>query len=341
VAGVDGHSDALIEVARRRLRGERRALADRHVAAMRRADLSTQFLVVGGDFPLFAGDQVSDPLRDHLELMDVFWAEQEEAKADLGAVLWAEDVDDYEGERVGFVLHWEGAGVLRESLAPLRAAWREGLRSIGLTWNAPNGLADGCGEPRGGGLTELGKRVVREANRLGIVVDVSHLCDRSARDVFEVAAAPPMASHSNARAVHDHPRNLVDDDIRAIAELGGIVGICAYPPMLSDGDATIEDMVRQIDHICALIGPQSVGVGADFIDFIDPSWAESAIFWPYREALLQPFPTGFETLTAYPNLAEELGRRGYAEDVVAGIMGGNFRRLLREVLPARARRDAI
>jgi membrane dipeptidase len=335
VPWLDGHSDALIEVARRRLRGEKRTLADGHAALMREGNLSMQFLVVGGDFPIFVGDGVSDPLRDHLELMDVFWAEQEEAADEVGAVLWAEDVDGFEGGRVGFVLHWEGGAVLRSSLAPLRGAWREGLRSIGLTWNAPNGLADGCGEPRGGGLTALGKEVVREANRLGIVVDLSHLSDRATRDVLEVASAPPMASHSNARAVHDNPRNLTDADIRAIVARGGIVGICAYPPMLSDGDASLEDMVRQIDHICELVGPEAIGVGADFIDYIDVSWAESASLWAYRELLMQPFPSGFETLTAYPNLAEALRDRGYAEDVVEGIMGGNFRRLLRTVLPSR------
>lgn len=336
--GVDGHSDALIEVARRRLRGERRTLLDLHVAAMRKAEISTQFLVVGGDFPVFIGDATSDALRDHLELMDVFWGEQEEAAEEIGALLWSEDVAEFEADRVGFVLHWEGAAVIRESLAPLRGAWREGLRSIGLTWNAPNGLADGCGEPRGGGLTQLGKAVVLEANRLGMMVDLSHLSDRAMRDVLEVAEAPPMASHTNARAVHDHVRNLPDADLKAIAEKGGLVGICAYPPMLSAGEATLEDMVRQIDHMVELIGPEAVGVGADFIDFIDRSWAESAIFWPYRDALVQPFPRGFETLEAYPNLSAALRDRGYGEEAVAGIMGGNFRRLLKQILPVRPTR---
>lgn len=333
---LDGHSDALIEVARRRLRGERRSLADRHVALMREANLSTQFLVVGGDFPIFVGDQVSDPLRDHLELMDVFWAEQEEAAEEIGAVLWAEDVD--EDGRVGFVLHWEGAAVLRSSLVPLRAAWREGLRSIGLTWNAPNALADGCGEPRGGGLTAFGREVVQEANRLGMVIDLSHLSDRGTRDVLELATAPPVASHSNARGAYEHPRNLADAEIRAIAEAGGIVGVCAYPPMLGEGETSLDDLVRQVDYICDLVGPEAVGVGADFIDFIDRSWAESAQFWAYRDQLLLSFPTGFETLTAYPNLAEALQQRGYPEEAVAGIMGNNFRRLLRTVLPPRPSR---
>lgn len=333
---VDGHSDVMIEVARRRLRGERRVLADVHGALMRKANLSMQFLVVGGDFPLFAGDQATDHLRDQIELMDAFWAEQGEADEEIGAVLWTDDVDD--GDRLGFVLHWEGAAVLRSSLAPLRAAWREGLRSLGLTWNAPNALADGCGEPRGGGLTAFGEQAVREANRLGILLDLSHLSERATRDVLGVAEAPLMASHSNARAIYDHPRNLGDAEIRAIADLGGVVGVCAYPPMLSADSASLEDLVRQVDHLCELIGPEAVGVGADFIDFIDESWALSAAFWPYNDQLLQPFPQGFETLTAYPKLAEALASRGYPDEAIAAIMGGSFRRLLRAVLPARPSR---
>src|SRR5690606_15365141 len=153
--------------------------------------------------------------------------------------------------KIGVLLSIEGGEALEGSLAALRAFYRLGVRAMGLTWNGRNELADGCGDAdSGGGLTAFGRQVVQEMNRLGMVVDVSHLSERGFWDVLEVSRRPVIASHSNARAVCDHRRNLYDAQIRALAENGGVMGMNFCPEFLrSDGPATLEDVVRHIDHI--------------------------------------------------------------------------------------------
>ncbi|HEY8496697.1 MAG TPA: dipeptidase [Limnochordales bacterium] len=218
--------------------------------------------------------------------------------------------------KIGVLLSIEGGEALEGSLAALRAFYRLGVRALGLTWNGRNELADGCGDAdSGGGLTAFGRRVVQEMNRLGMVVDVSHLSERGFWDVLEISQHPIIASHSNARAVCDHRRNLYDAQIRALAERGGVMGMNFCPEFLrSDGPATLDDVVRHIDHIVNLVGPDHVGLGSDF-DGIDST------------------PIGLEDVSRLPALTEALLARGYDEASVAKILGGNFLRVFQSVLP--------
>lgn len=222
-----------------------------------------------------------------------------------------------ESGRIGVLLSIEGGEALEGSLAALRAFFRLGVRALGLTWNGRNELADGCGDAdSGGGLTAFGRQVVEEMNRLGMVVDVSHLAERGFWDVLAISRHPIIASHSNARAVCDHRRNLTDAQIRALAEHGGVMGMNFFPEFLrSDGPATLEDVVRHIDHIVDLVGPDHVGLGSDF-DGIDGT------------------PIGLEDVSRLPALTEALLARGYDEASVEKILGGNFLRVFQTVLPA-------
>jgi membrane dipeptidase len=333
---VDGHSDAMMDVARRRLRGERAVLARRHVPALRAGGVAAQFLMVGGDFPLFAGDFAEvDHLRQSLELIEAFHCEREESPDDVLLVRTREDLEAVRsGGGVGFVLHWEGVGAAA-SVSVLRTAWRLGLRSAGLTWNTANRAADGCGTRRDAGLTDYGRSLVAEMNELGIVVDVSHLSDRGVHDVCELSTRPVMASHTNARAVFEHPRNLPDEHIRLIAESGGVVGACAYPVMLTARERPgIDHIVGHIEHMCSVLGPEHVGIGCDFIDGISELWADSAYMHEFRAELSRPFPAGFETVSDVPRLHEALVRAGFDDEDLAGILGGNFLRVLGQCLPA-------
>jgi membrane dipeptidase len=338
VTVVDGHSDAMMDVARRRLLGERQVLARRHVPALREGGVRVQFLMVGGDFPLFQGDfgQV-DHLRQSLELLEALHSECEESPDDVRILRTRDDLDAVlAGDAIGFILHWEGVSPA-ESVSVLRLAWRLGLRSAGLTWYSTGQAADGSGSPRGAGLTAYGRELVAEMNRLGIVVDVSHLSDRGVEDVCELSTLPPIASHSNARAVFDHPRNLTDEHMRLIAERGGVVGACGYPVMLTAGERPgIAHIVRHIEHMCETIGPEHVGVGCDFTQGIAQLWCDSAHMHAYRHDLARPYPEGFETVSDLPRLGAALADAGFGEEEVAGIMGGNFLRVLAECLPDRA-----
>jgi membrane dipeptidase len=172
-------------------------------------------------------------------------------------------------------------------------------------------------------------------NRLGIVVDVSHLSDSGLADVCELSTRPVIASHSNARAVYDHPRNLTDEQIEMISAGGGVIGVCGYPAMLSAGARPhVNDLVRHVEHICSVAGPRHVGVGCDFTDGIRELWLDSAPMHPYREDLARPFPEGFETISDFPRLRDALLAAGLSEEDVMGIMGENFLRVLAECLPS-------
>ncbi|WP_324715721.1 dipeptidase [Carboxydochorda subterranea] len=268
-------------------------------------------------FTLFVSPEVPTPFNAlrALAILDALYAEKALAPDDLLLVRRASDIDDAVARRaIGVIVSLEGCEVLAGQISMLRTFYRLGVRAAGLTWNVRNELADGVGERRGAGLTAFGVEVVEEMNRLGMVVDVSHLAPAGFWDVMEVSRAPVMASHSNARALCDHPRNLADDQIRALARKGGVIGINFYPGFLRrDGPATLDDAVRHIDYLVELVGPDHVGLGSDF-DGISVT------------------PQGLEDPSRLPALTEALVRRGYDDGSIRKILGENFARLFRTVL---------
>ena len=183
-----------------------------------------------------------------------------------------------------------------------------------LTWNFRNLLADGAEEEHGAGLTDFGKQVVAEMNRLGMIVDVSHLCEASFQDVISLTSKPVIASHSNARAICDHVRNLNDYQLKAIAANGGVVGVNFYPKFLNNTDkASLDDVVRHIEHICSVTGENHIGIGADYdgIDFT---------------------PEGLEGAQCIPALFERLEQLNYSTGLLEKIAGLNFMRVIKQIL---------
>ncbi|MEK3882217.1 dipeptidase [Paenibacillus sp. PL2-23] len=180
-----------------------------------------------------------------------------ETRADLEACL--------KDGQTGALLSLEGAMGLGGKLSALRILHRLGVRAMGFTWNDANWAADGAMEARGGGLTAQGAAFVKACNELGIIIDVSHLSERAFWDVAELSEQPIIASHSNARALCDHPRNLTDLQIQAIIECGGVIGVTYVPMFLkANGQAGIVDVVEHMEHICALGGENSLMLGSDF-----------------------------------------------------------------------------
>ncbi len=219
----------------------------------------------------------------------------------------------HSGQR-GAILSLEGADALAGQIGVLHALFRLGVRLIGLTWNGANSVADGVGEMRGAGLTQFGKEVVQTMRSLGMVVDVSHLAERGVWDVLEIYGGPVVASHSNAAAVHPHRRNLSDDQIRGVAATGGLVGATFVPSFIGDRDVlTTEDLLRHIDHLLTVAGPDGVALGSDF-DGIDTTL------------------TDLRNGSDYPLLLEKLERR-YGSDVLAKVAGGNWLRVFSQILP--------
>jgi len=208
----------------------------------------------------------------------------------------------------------EGAEPLEKSLERLHefnAALR--LRMIALTWNYDNGVGQPAKLDDGKGLTPFGLELIREMDKLGIYADVSHLNERGFWDVFEKMNLPPIASHSNAKEICGSYRNLTKDQIRAIIEKDGYIGINFYPHFLKDGgeDTSVEDVIRHIDYIAELGGIGVLGLGSDF-DGIEVQ------------------PKGLENASGMKNIAPALLKRGYSENDIESIMGMNLWRKLKK-----------
>jgi membrane dipeptidase len=257
--------------------------------------------------------------------------------------------------RIAAVLTVEGGHPIADDLAILRMYHRLGVRSMTLTHFRDNNWVDSStDQPRHGGLTDFGRQVVREMNRLGMIVDVSHVSDEAFFDVLETTTRPVIASHSSCRALSPVPRNMTDDMIRALARNGGVISInfgagflnardaetlrqrigamAATAPTVTGraldefnaadyvrefgeripASATLEDAVAHIDHAVKVGGIDHVGIGSDWDG-------------------INSVPAGLEDVSKMPALTEALLRRGYSEDDVRKILGGNLLRVLEEV----------
>lgn len=171
--------------------------------------------------------------------------------------------------RIGGILALEGGSALNGKLENVDYFFKKGVRLMTLTWNHRNELGVGAVTANDEGLTPFGKQVVKRMNALGMIVDVSHLSDGGFYDVCQCSNVPFVASHSNARRICNHPRNLTDAMIAEIAKRQGMIGINLYPPFLTEKtEATIEHVLRHIEHILSIGGEDCIGLGCDF-DGID------------------------------------------------------------------------
>ncbi|TCN25116.1 dipeptidase [Mesobacillus foraminis] len=222
----------------------------------------------------------------------------------------------------------EGAYSLEEhnAIGLLHQYYDLGIRALGFTWNYSNSLGEGANRVYGdadrtasqGGLTELGEKVAREMNKLGMIIDVSHLSENTFWDVIKVSKAPIMATHSGAYSLRNHQRNLTDDQLKALARNGGVVGIVFYPDFLTYGYPDklnyIKDYVDHIDHVVKTIGIDHVALGSDFDG--------------------GPLPADIQDSSELYKVTQELVRRGYSSQDIEKLLGKNTLRLLKEVQKA-------
>ncbi len=220
-----------------------------------------------------------------------------------------------EEKRLGLMLSVEGGEILAGKVWMVDVLYRLGIRAIGLTWNQRNDLADGAGEAEAnGGLTRLGKEVVKRMNERGMAVDLSHLSEQSFWDVLKVADQPPYASHSCVASLCSHPRNLSDKQIIELARSGGIVGINFYSGFLrAEGEAKRADVVKHIQYIADLVGPDYVALGSDF------------------DGVEEQLP-GLEDVTMFPALLDDLERAGFSRKEIQGIGGENLLNYFKKVI---------
>ncbi|QQE81255.1 dipeptidase [Alicyclobacillus sp. SO9] len=218
-------------------------------------------------------------------------------------------------DKLAGILSLEGGGSLHGDTGILRILFQLGVRGAGLTWNPANELADGCREPRNAGLTAAGKAVVKEMVRLGMWVDLAHLADTGVKDVLHLTDGVVMASHANARAVHQHPRNLTDETIREIISRRGWMGLTFEGSFIADeGQQSVDSLLSHLDYVLQLGGEDCVGFGSDF------------------DGTTHPVP-GLKHAGDYVALKDILVKR-YGQMLAEKVLFYNFERFLLEVLPS-------
>lgn len=283
---IDAHCDALykMQIAARGLYQQKENLSFENADALatnlsrlKTGNIAVQFFAIFVD-----PDLPAEEMWQHaLEQANLFHQEIIEKHNEVKQIRKWQDIKTLKPGEIGAVLTLEGAEPIGNDLHKLAILYRLGVKSIGLTWNPANLCADGAEEPRGAGLTRLGKEVVSLNNSNQVWTDVSHLSVRAFWDVVELSDYP-IASHSNARTICDHPRNLYDNQIQALIEKGAPIHFALYPLFLKRDakTATVADLCKHIDHVCALGGEKHIGFGSDFdgIDYFIEGVTDSSCY---------------------------------------------------------------
>lgn len=246
-------------------------------------------------FAIYIPESIHPDMRfqSALYMVEIFYEKIIKAFPQLKLITCQEDITSLTSDQIGAVLTLEGCDAIGSDLIKLKSLIRLGVSSVGLTWNFANSVADGVLEERGAGLSRFGKDVLKILNETQTWCDVSHLSERGFWDVMEWGDYP-VASHSNCYSLCPHPRNLTDDQIKAMIQRNSVIGITFVPDFLSSNQAaSITDILRHLEHICSLGGEEHVGFGSDF-DGIDRFVLNLASLREY-EALVN------ELLKYYPN----------------------------------------
>ena len=267
---------------------------------MRKANVALQFFAAWVD-----GNAARNGLEQCICLIDTYWRMLQ--ASDGALVPFSRDFLPGAG-KIAALLTIEGGEAIAGSLEALRMLYKLGARAMTLTWNYSNELASPAMRRANLGLTRLGRKTVREMDRLGMALDVAHLSDAGINEALSIATRPIFASHSNARAICNHRRSLKDAHIKEIAKAGGIICVNFYPPQLCalPQNACAADVARHAAYIASLVGPEHVALGSDFDGMND-------------------YPRDLKNQGCLPALAEALRSAGFTENELEDIAYNNLR----------------
>jgi membrane dipeptidase len=326
---VEGHRDVYEQLYRHSI-GEEAPLRDAIAPRLIRDGINVCVYAVSGD-SYSHSQNTGRYLETALENIDSFLEEAPKSDGMITMIRTRADLPDrVRPGQISFLLHFEGGMPLQGSIHQLRNFYRLGLRSMQLTWNFRNELGDGVWENRTkGGLTRFGVEVIKEMNRLGMVVDLAHINREGFFQGLDAAEAPLIVSHANACGMLDNPRNLDDEQIKAIARQKGLVGILALPERVASKGAALEDLLKHLDYMVNLVGVEYIALGLDFVKYDGPRTLKDRHHPLHKPELIRDF----EEIEDLPKLVDGLIRRGYMEKEIALILGGNHLRVLKTILP--------
>ncbi len=273
-------------------------------------------------FAMYVSPQYTSRLLRLIQMLDAFQAEVEKNRETITvATGYKEITKTVKDGKIAAVITVEGGEPLEGRIESLRTIYRLGARSLTLTHFPRNELGDGSGADSGSHLTDFGQEVIEEMNRLGMIVDISHLNETGFWDVIELTKDPILATHSNCKALCSHHRNLTDDQIKALAENGGVMNLSFCGGFIKNGvgfdpeavkKVTIEDWLDHLDHAVELVGTSHVGIGSD----LDGGCG---------------FPD-LNDVTRFPLLTEGMISRGYSDEDIEKVLGVNDLRVFKKVL---------
>ena len=330
---ADAHVDLLMEVAyRERWRGETDVFAQTWLPLLEQGGVGLQVCPIYVDIVV----QPEGALREALSLAASFHRALRECGDRVVQVSSATDLDAVEkGERIGLMLSLEGVECFGVETWPADVFHALGVRMAGLTWNRRNAFADGAAE-EGGGLSRLGRELVDRLVSLGVILDLAHASSGTFREILDrVGDAPMLCSHGACRGVFDTPRNLEDEQLRALAEAGGLFGLMLHPIAIGPDRRTVDGVVDHLEHAVSVMGLERVCLGGDFTRRL---WEAMPPPPEWKDGLAPPGVTpgmGIEGLTGpeqYPALVERLSARGWSDEEVAAVTGSNLLRFLRNAL---------
>jgi membrane dipeptidase len=323
---VDLHADLPLDVVRRRRNGERQVLETRHLQKLKKGSVSTLIAPIWVE----SNYKPAKALKRGLQIANAFLEDLDESPH-------FQLIRNHEGfvraereDKIGIVLGVEGGEIVEDDLDLLRFFHRFGVRCFGLMWNQRNLMADGYDHVQDDqGLTEFGRQVIEELERLHVIVDLAHMAPKSFWDVMKVAQCPLIVSHVTTTR-HVGLRNMTDEQLRAVADNGGIVGILAVNVVKEV--ETMPDLQIYCDHIeyaVKIAGPEHVGLGPDFYDYyID----DLRSLTPSEH---HKFVRGLEDHSKLPDVITELSRRGLSDDAIHLICHDNFERIFKQIIGGR------
>jgi len=238
--------------------------------------------------------------------------------------------------KTGIILGFQNAHAFEDNLGYIEAFADMGVRVVQLCYNTQNLVGTGCYE-RDGGLSGFGREVIAEMNRVGIMVDLSHVGGATSEEAILASTKPVCYSHCLPSGLKEHPRNKSDEQLRFIADRGGFIGVTMFPPFLRRGiEATVDDYVEAIDYVINLAGEDCVGIGTDFTQGYDKGFFDWITHDKGRHRRLTNFgrivnPEGIRTIGEFPNLTAAMEKAGWTDTRIRKVMGGNWVNTFREV----------
>lgn len=328
---LDAHSDYGVQYLREIIKGNENAFIEQHYPNILKGGINVELLIVGGDFTL--PDFVFNNFENTLLVMRKINELAENNSDKLFLIKSSNDLEKISENKIGLIFGIEGASVISEDLSNFEKLYQLGLRSVILTYNETNIFGDGCNVENAKGLSDAGKSFIKKLNQTNVIVDLAHYSEKSFWDAMELLDKPPIVSHSNVKKLSNIKRNLTDEQIKAIAERRGVIGL-NFVAVFVDEDyskATIDRLIDHINYIANLVGIEHVGIGPDFADYFIEDVQKSLVNRNITDDYAK-YIQDLEDVTKMKNLIDCLVKRKFSDDDIGKIMGGNFLRAYKKIL---------